>query len=124
MIFIKELNLFIKNPLEVPNMTTEIKSILNEDLPKGYSIFVLPKDFESLPKEINPKKHKTVYKVGFLFQILGAILPQSGKIDKYKIIAEMYDFWFTYRQFKDILDEYEKNREKYIKARHLLQSFK
>ena len=102
MIFIKEKDFLLKTPTEVT--TKDISNILVKDLEIGHCIFVMPNIFDGFDK---PKNIKNAYKVGFLFDLLTEIYPTYDKTAKYNIISDKYHFSFTYRQFKNILDEYE-----------------
>lgn len=109
MILIKEKAYTVSKPNQ--KLPLEISNILFEDLEKGHSIFVVPEKFDFID---DAKNFKKTYKVGFLYDLLTVIYPAYNKTEKFNIIAEKYHFWFTYRQFKNIIDEYLLNREKYI----------
>lgn len=119
MIYLEQEKVFIKCPCEAEDLTKEILNYLRENLEKGYCVFVTPDDFNELEIS-NVKKHKKNYKVGFIYDMLTFIYPEYGKEKKHQIIADKYHLWFSYRQFKDVLDEYEQNRKKYIKKRDSL----
>lgn len=116
MLYLKELDTTIKNPND--EMSLEVKKYLHENLKKGYCLFVVPSAFDSLKS--NAKKHKKNYKVGFLYDLLTVIYAEMGKEDKHEVIANKYHLWFTYRQFKTLIDEYELNRNKYLLKIELL----
>lgn len=117
MIKILEKNIVITNPKQ--DISVEVKNYLYENLKNGDCIFKTPSDFDQVIS--NNKKHKKNYKVGFLFDLLGVIYADLGKEAKHEIIKTQYDFEFSYRQFKTILDEYEKDRNKYLLKRNLLK---
>lgn len=110
MIFIKEKKYTITNPKQ--KLSKEINNILFKDLCTGQIIFFIPDQFDVIEDSKNQKK---AYKVGFLFDMLTEIYPTYDKTEKFKIIADRYHFWFTYRQFKNILDQYELNKKSYFK---------
>lgn len=117
MIYLSDKDILIKNPNE--QFDIETKNYLFENLKKGRCLFVVPEDFDELISE--SKKHKKNYKVGFLYDLLGVIYTEYGKEKKHEIISEKYHLWFTYRQFKTLIDEYETNRNKYLLKRNLLK---
>ena len=51
---------------------------------------------------------------------LSIVYPDISKTAKYEIISEYYHFFFTYRRFKDKLDEYNASKKKYLLNRNLL----
>lgn len=115
MIYVSEHDVFIKNPLEeISNIS--VKNNVYKNLEKGLLSFLVPDDFIDAQKNL-----KRNYKVGFLYDLLGNIYPSKGKEDKYKIISEKYHLWFTYRQFHNVIEEYEKDRNKYIYKRNILK---
>ena len=115
MLYVSEHDTFIKNPLEEIK-DIRVKNNLYKNLEKGLISFIIPDDL--LDKKKNTKRN---YKVGFLFDIISQIYPSKGKEDKYKIISEKYHLWFTYRQFHNVIEEYEKDRKKYIYKRNILE---
>ena len=117
MIKILEKELMIKTPTQ--ELSIDVKNYLREHLKNGDCIFKTPVTFDSIIFE--KKKHKKNYKVGFLYDILTVIYPEYGKEMKHSIISVQYDFGFSYRQFKTILDEYEKDRNKYLLKPNLLK---
>lgn len=110
MILIKEKNYTITNPKQ--KLPKEISNILFKDLSVGEVIFFVPNALDVIEDSKNQKK---AYKVGFLFDMLTETYPTYDKTEKFKIIADRYHFWFTYRQFKNILDQYEVNKKSYFK---------
>lgn len=119
MIRLKDQEVFIKCPCEIDDLPPSIKNSLRTDMDIGYSIFVIPEDLENSESD-QAKNHKKSYKVGFLFDCLTVLYPSYGKEKKAEIISEKYHLWFTYRQFKNLLDEYESKREDYLKRRSSL----
>lgn len=114
MIFIKNEEVYIKRPSDAEQLLTSIKNALRKDLEKGHSIFEVPARFDDPDVERKDQKsNKQIYKIGFLFDLMGIIYPEYGKEKKFEIIMEKYHFWLSYRQFKTLLDIYEGNREKY-----------
>lgn len=109
MILLKESGYLVKSPKQ--KLPKEISNILSEDLQKGYCIFIVPEKFDFVD---DAKNFKKTYKVGFLYDLLSEIYPAYGKTEKFKIISEKYHFWFTYRQFKNITDEYFENRANFL----------
>lgn len=116
MIFLKEIQSIIKNPSD--DLSLEVKNYLYENLKNGLVFITIPVDFNQSSKDL--KKHKKNYKVGFIYDMLGVIYPEMGKEKKHEVISEQFQMWFTYRQFKTIIDEYEKDRSKYLLKRNLL----
>lgn len=110
MLYLNEIKEKIKNPTN--ELSVEVKNYLHENLKKGFCLFIVPEEFNLLKSDA--KKHKKNYKVGFIYDMLGVIYADMGKEDKHKIISEKYHLWFTYRQFKTLIDEYESNRNKYL----------
>jgi hypothetical protein len=117
MIYLADKDILINNPNQ--ELSIEIKNYLFENLKKGRCVFVIPEDFDQLVSDA--KKHKKNYKVGFLYDLLGVIYFDFGKEKKHEIISEKYHLWFTYRQFKTLIDEYEIDRNKYLLKRNLLK---
>jgi hypothetical protein len=106
MILVKELKTLIydyKQALASP----ELKSFFYKNLDKGHCIFLIPERFN----ENNQMKKS--YKIGFIFELLTVIYPSYGKEKKHKIIDENYHLFVNYRQFKNLLDNYEKSRKQY-----------
>lgn len=116
MVYIKEFNYLITN-LE-DDIPLEIKKHLYENLKKGYVYFKFPNDFDEEHPSL--KRFKKTYKVGFLFDLLTKIYPAYGKEQKCYIISDEFQMLFTYRQFKTIIDDYEKNRNRYLYKRSSL----
>lgn len=112
MILIKEKDLLIKSADQ--KLTKEITKMLYEDLNKGHSIIVIPARFDGVENE---KIHKKTYKVGFLFEMLSEIYPNINKTEKYNIISEKYHFWITYRQFVNIILDFNQNKSMYLKGK-------
>ncbi len=117
MILIKEYNQVIENPIQFQDLSLEIKNHLVNVMDKGEVFFKFPKDFAGINNE---NKHRNIYKVGFLYDMLTECYPSMSKTDKHFIISSEYQFFFTYRRFKDVLDEYINDKRKYYKNRSLL----
>ena len=117
MILIKEYNQVIENPIKFQDLSPEIKNHLVNVMDKGEVFFKFPKDFTGIKNE---NKHRNIYKIGFLYDMLAECYPSMSKTDKYVIISNEYQFFFTYRRFKDVLDEYINDKRKYYKNRSLL----
>lgn len=112
MIYIKEKDFLVKHPQD--KLSKDISNILYQDLQRGYAIITIPDRFDAMDKEKNVKK---TYKVGFLYDMLTRIYPEMTKTDKYRMISERYHFWFTYRQFVNIILDYEASRELYLNTK-------
>lgn len=109
-------NKLIEKPEQIRDLDFETSNIIFSNLDKGRCLFIVPEDFNYLgiPKI---KNHKKNYKVGFLYDALSIVYPDLEKGEKHRIIEDKYHFWFSYRQFKTILDNYEENRRAYIENR-------
>lgn len=110
-------NILIKHPKEIETLDVETKNILYSLLNRGLVVFVFPEDFKNLNIS---SSHRFTYKIGFLYDVISLIYPDLGKTDKYEIVSEYYHFFFTYRRFKDKLDEYNSTKKKYLENRSLL----
>ena len=80
-------------------------------LNRGLVLFQFPTDFETMNIS---STHRFAYKVGFLYDCLSILYPDISKTSKYEIISVHYHFFFTYRRFKDKLDEYNNSKKKYL----------
>jgi len=109
-------NELVKKPEDIRNLDKKTSNIIFSNLDKGQCLFVVPEDFNHL-KISKIKNHKRNYKVGFLYDALTVVYPDLDKGDKHKIIQDKYHFWFSYRQFKTILDAYEKDKRSYLENR-------
>ena len=110
----------IENPEGIKSLPILLQNDLRENFEKGLFLVLVPNDFHGAGTGVNLKKHKNVYKIGFIYDCLTILYPEYGKEKKQEIISEAYHFSFTYRQFKSLYDIYDKNREKYIKNRGVL----
>lgn len=110
MILIEKFECTIKLPSAPDSL--EHKKYLYENLKNGLCVFKIPNDYNKIL--IDAKKHKKNYKVGFLYDLLTDIYPNLGKEEKHEIISEQYNLWFTYRQFKNLLDEYQSKKLSYL----------
>lgn len=117
MLYLKERKLLIKSPSEINGLDVELKNQLYEDLKKGHVLFEFPFDFTFVANT----NHWKNYKVGFLYDCLTLIYPDMGKTGKWEVISNMYHLFFTYRRFKDVLDEYNIRKREYLGDRKLLQ---
>ena len=117
MLFLNENNIVTK-PEDLKAFPVPHKNAMYARLEKGTILFLVPKDF---PEDKNPKHLKNVYKVGFIYDCLTIMYPDYGKEKKHSIISNEYHFDLSYRRFKTILDDYERQRESFINARHLLK---
>lgn len=119
MIYIPTLNKLIQHPEE--SLSKEVKNFLFQNLNKGYVIFITPEDLDFLPEAGNvAKNHKKNYKIGFLYDMMTIIYPESTKTEKHEIISNKFHLWCVYRQFTSLYNEYFINRDKYLKNRKLL----
>jgi hypothetical protein len=109
-------SLEISDPSEINNLNVATRNYLFEKLKLGLILFVVPEDFP----EQQSKKHKNNYKIGFIYECLSIVYPDLNKTEKYEIISEKYHYFFTYRRFKDIYDEFSKSKTSYIQKRSLL----
>lgn len=124
MLLIPDTNIFIKKPAEITSLPVPLKNYLFENLKKGHIFFVIPSDFKAIAEDTICKKHKKAYRLGFIFEALKLTYPDMNKFDKYEILSEQYHVFCTYRQFKNILDLYEENKETYFETRNNLQHLK
>lgn len=117
MIYLEKTDQYLRNPEHLKSgfLSVEEKNYLYKNLDKGKCIFLIPEDIENADKKI-----KRNYKVGFLFDLLGNVYPGKNQTEKFQIISEKYHFWITHRQFRNILDEYQADRLKYLNKRSLL----
>lgn len=114
MIYIEKYDLTISHPTqEVSDIA--IKNHIYYNLERGKCIFIIPDDIKNADKKI-----KRNYKVGFLFDFLGSVYPEKNIMERYHIISDEYQFWFTHRQFWNIYEEYKKDQSKYLLKRSLL----
>lgn len=109
-------NISITDPSQIENLSVIDRNYLFENLKLGLILFNVPEDFPL----VESKKHKNNYKVGFIFECLSVVYPDLNKTEKFEIISEKYHYFFTYRRFKDIYDEFSKSKSSYIQNRHLL----
>lgn len=116
MIYIKEYNVLISEPIQIKELSPECKNHLCSTLDKGEIFFKVPDDFVGK----NENKNKNTYKVGFLFDALTEVYPTLDKTKKYEIIKNQYHFFITIRQFRNIINDYVSEKRKFYKNRSLL----
>lgn len=122
MLLIPNTQFFIKKPEDLKNLSVEIKNFIFENLEKGLIFLIIPEDLFLLEiKSNDSKRHIKNYKNGFLYDCLSEIYPSYSKEEKHRIIKNKYHMFFTYRQFKSVLDEYNENKDAYLKNRNNLQ---
>ena len=107
----------IQNPNQIKDLPIETRNNLYSLLNRGLVLFIFPDDFKVMNIS---SSHRFTYKIGFLYDVLSEIYSDMGKTQKYEIISEYYHFFFTYRRFKDKLDEYNASKKKYLINRNLL----
>ena len=122
MLLIPNTQFFIRKPEELNTLSVEIKNFIFENLEKGLIFLIIPEDLFSLEIESNDlKRHIKNYKNGFLYDCLSIMYPGYSKQEKHEIISNRYHMFFTYRQFKSVLDEYNENKDAYLENRNNLR---
>lgn len=111
MLFLIKYNILINDPKQIDYLEVEQKNYLYSMLNRGLVLFQYPTEFESMNIS---STHRFAYKVGFLYDCLTILYPDVSKTNKYQIISVYYHFFFTYRRFKDKLDEYNVSRKFYL----------
>lgn len=107
----------IKKPEDVTSLSVDLRNDLYLKLNRGLVIFVFPDDFQAMNIS---SSHRFNYKIGFIHDLLSLVYPDMSKTSKYEIISIYYHFFFTYRRYKDKLDEYNDSKKKYLENRALL----
>ena len=122
MLLIPSTTFFIKQPGDLNGLSVDLKNYIYENLKKGLIFLIIPDDLFLLDiKSNDSKKHIKNYKIGFLFDALTIMYPHDKKEEKYKVISDTYHLFFTYRQFKSLLDQYNENKDAYLKNRNNLR---
>lgn len=122
MLLIPSTQFFIHKPEDLKTLSVEIKNFIFENLEKGLIFLIIPEDLFLLEiKSNDSKRHIKNYKNGFLYDALTIMYPSYSKEEKHKIISNKYHMFFTYRQFKSVLDEYNENKNAYLENRNNLQ---
>ncbi len=123
MLLIPRTQFFINQPEELKDLPAEIGNFIFENLDKGLLFLVIPENLFCLDIKSNDiKRHIKNYKNGFLYDALTIMYPSYSKEDKHGIISNKYHMFFTYRQFKSLLDEYNENKNAYLKNHNNLRS--
>lgn len=122
MLLIPSTTFFIRQPEDLSGLSVDLKNYIHENLKKGLIFLIIPEDLFLLDMKSNDsKKHIKNYKIGFLYDALTIMYPLDKKEEKYKIISDKYHLFFTYRQFKSLLDQYNENKNAYLTNRYDLQ---
>jgi hypothetical protein len=119
MIYLPIQDVTIKNPVDVKCLPAVTRNYIYDNLDKGLMLFLIPDDLENT-YHIDEKKFKNNYKVGFLYDLILLIYPQKTKSEAHEIIDKKFHCWITYRQFYTIINDYSKDRKKYILQRNFL----
>lgn len=108
---------WLLKPEDINSLDVENKNFLYSLLNRGLVLFVFPDEFRDMNIS---SSNRFTYKIGFIYDALSIVYPDISKTAKYEIISEYYHFFFTYRRFKDKLDEYNASKKKYLLNRNLL----